>query len=246
MTFYFSKLHFDLVATLFVFFGTLVSYNVIKYASFIIKHKTFKKTLISIIVLTIFGIFLCCYLFFKLSFDAKLITIFFGILSLLYVIPFGKRKSNLRNLAGIKIYIVSFCWAGVTLLIPLMNAEVSIELDVVFKFIQRYILTLILILIFEINDLKYDDVRLKTVPQSIGIQNTKLFIYLLCVPFYLLEFLKNNYYSNQWIVNLILIVVLAFLTFKASAERSKYYTLFWVESIPLLWYLLILITNKLN
>lgn len=241
MTFYFSKLPFDWLSTTFIFLGTFVSYNVIKYASFITKHKHFKKTLKGIILLTLLSALCCGYLFFRLSFQAQLITFFFGFLSLLYVIPYGKGKSNLRNLAGIKIYIVSFCWAGVTLLIPILNANISIESDIVFKFLQRFILTLILILIFEINDLKYDDVRLKTVPQAIGISNTKLFIYALLVPFYFFEFLKSNIYQNQWLVNLILISVLVLFTYFASPKKSKYYTLFWVESIPILWYVLILI-----
>lgn len=104
-------------------------------------------------------------------------------------------------------------------------------------------LTLILILIFEINDLKYDDIRLKTVPQSIGILHTKYLIYLLLIPFYVLEFFKQGNYPNQWIINLILITVIALFTHYASPHKSKYYTMFWVESVPILWLVLTLWFN---
>lgn len=159
----------------------------------------------------------------------------------MYVVPFSKALPNLRNFAGIKIYIVSVCWAGVTILLPMLNADMEIGIDVVYKFLQRFILTLILILIFEIYDLKYDSSYLKTVPQILGVSKTKNLIYGLLIPFYILEFFKEGYYPNQWFINLLLCVCIALFTFFASHKQSKYYTVFWVESIPILWLLLVLI-----
>lgn len=241
MTYYFNRMQINYNVVLFVFCGTLLSYNTIKYGSYILKNTILKKSLKLIIVLSLLSFIFCTFLFFKLSTTAQLAILFFAFLSVLYLIPFGKKQRNLRNFAGIKIYIVSFCWAGVTTLIPLFNADISIENDIIFKFLQRFVLTLILILIFEINDLKYDDVRLKTVPQAIGVKNTKKIVYFLLICFFVLEFFKANQYQNQWIVNLILISIIFMFTFFANARRSKYYTLFWVESIPMIWYLLVLI-----
>ncbi len=243
MTFYFCFLPFDAAVTSLVFFGTVFSYNFIKYAQVIAKKKELTRFLKSIIVLSVISFVIAVISFFFLNLKAQLLTVFFGLLCVLYVIPLAKSKTNLRNYAGIKIYIVSLCWAGVTTLLPIVNAGQSIENDILFKFLQRFILTLILILIFEINDLKYDDIRLKTVPQTIGVLKTKYLIGLLLIPFYFLEFLKVNYYGNQWIINLILVMVIALFTYYVHPNRSKYYTLFWVESVPVLWYLLIILFN---
>jgi len=240
MTFYFCRLPFDATVTAFVFFGTVFSYNFIKYASFVAKQKTFSLSLKSIIFFSILSLIITVYCFFCLELKTQLVSVLFGVLCVLYVIPVTKSKTNLRNFAGIKIYIVSLCWAGVTTLIPIINADLPIEIDVIYKFLQRFLLTLILILIFEINDLKYDDARLRTVPQTIGVTKTKLFIYCLLIPFFFLEFLKVNYYPNQWIINLILVITITFFTYFASSKRSKYYTLFWVESVPIFWLLLIM------
>jgi len=245
MTFYFCFLSFNVAITSLVFFGTVFSYNFIKYAQVIAKKKELTLFLKSITALSILSFLIAVISFFFLNLKAQLLTVFFGFLCVLYVIPLAKSKTNLRNYAGIKIYIVSLCWAGVTTLLPIVNADQSIENDILFKFLQRFILTLILILIFEINDLKYDDIRLKTVPQTIGVLKTKYLIGLLLIPFYFLEFLKVNYYGNQWIINLILVCVIALFTYYANPNRSKYYTLFWVESIPVLWYLLIILFNFL-
>lgn len=245
MTFYFCYLPFNTPVTFMVFFGTVFSYNFIKYAPLIATKKPLTAFLKSIVWLSFISLIIAGISFLFLSTNAQLLTLFFGFLCLLYVVPVAKTKTNLRNLAGIKIYIVSLCWAGVTTLLPIVNANLSIETDVVFKFLQRFILTLILILIFEINDLKYDDLRLKTVPQTIGVLKTKYFIALLFIPFYFLEFLKVNYYGNQWLINLILVLVMALFTYFANPNRSKYYTLFWVESVPILWFLLIILFNFL-
>lgn len=245
MTYYFANLPVDNIVVLLVFFGTISTYNFMKYASVVIKNNevgTKTKMVIILSTLSFMGAVFC---FLKLRWHAQFTTVLFGFLCILYVIPIAKEKKNLRNLAGVKIYIVSFCWAGITTIIPIINADIPIETDLIYKFVQRFVLTLILILIFEINDLKYDDIRLKTVPQTIGIQNTKNFIYALLIPFYLLEFLKHTYYPNQWLINLILVSVIFLFTYFASANRSKYYTLFWVESVPILWYVLILVFKQI-
>lgn len=241
MTFYFCHIPFDVIVTLFVFCGTSASYNIIKYLPFILKNKEYKTSLKLIIALTILFLGICCVLFFQLKTATQIVTLLFCVLSIMYVVPFSKALPNLRNFAGIKIYIVSVCWAGVTILLPMLNADMEIGIDVVYKFLQRFILTLILILIFEIYDLKYDSSYLKTVPQILGVSKTKNLIYGLLIPFYILEFFKEGYYPNQWFINLLLCVCIALFTFFASHKQSKYYTVFWVESIPILWLLLVLI-----
>ena len=114
-------------------------------------------------------------------------VVFFG-LTFLYTVPFFPNKENVRNWSGVKIYIVAFCWAGITILLPLINAETPISADVFLKFGQRFLLVIILILVFEIIDLKKDDPSLMTVPQKIGVEKTKILGLLLLIPFYFWNF----------------------------------------------------------
>ncbi len=220
------------------------SYNIIKYFGYVLTNQNYKNTLKTIIGITGIGLAICLYFFFTFKPVTQLAIVFFGFLNILYFLPLGKSLSNLRNAAGIKIYIVSICWAGVTLLLPLLEAGLDIITDVILKFFQRFILILILILIFEINDMKYDDLRLKTVPQSIGISPTKTLIYILSLMFYLLDFFKTGDYPYQAVVNVLLVITIILLTYFVTPNRSKYYTLFWAESVPVLWYLLILLISS--
>ncbi|MBC8643808.1 hypothetical protein H9W95_06520 [Flavobacterium lindanitolerans] len=150
----------------------------------------------------------------------------------MYTVPVFSSRKNIRNWSGVKIYIVALCWSGVTTLLPLINAGTEVFSDVILKFSQRFLLVISLILIFEIIDLKTDSPALGTVPQRIGVKKTKIVGLLLLVPLYFLEFLKSTIDTNQLFVNAILVIVTSLFMIFANENRSKYYTSFWVESIP--------------
>lgn len=229
----------------FAFFGTVFGYNFIKYEA-LFRHRKpigmLTKIIAGISVVAFITAGIC---FLLLERVTQLTAIGFFGLTVLYAVPFTK-KGNLRNLSGIKIYIVAFCWAGITTLLPLVEAGLPLITDVFLKFGQRFLLVIILILIFEIIDLKNDDPNLKTVPQKIGVKNTRLLNLTLLIPFYFLEFLKSTVDFNQLIVNLFLILMVGLFTLQASPERPKYYTLFWVESVPVFWLGMLMVIDKLH
>ena len=171
----------------------------------------------------------------------QIVAVVFFSITLLYTLPFFPTKRNARNWAGVKIYIVALCWVGVTLGLPILNAEIPITADFYLKCLQRFILIFVLVLVFEIIDLANDDPHLKTVPQQIGVRRTKLLGLLLLLPFYFLEFLKSNFDKNQLVVNLLLVIMISLFLIFANDKRSKYYTSFWVESIPIVWWILLIL-----
>ena len=226
----------------FAFFGTIVGYNFVKYDALARTQKrAMRKELKLIAVLSFFSLIAVGYFFFKLQLITQMVSIGVLALTLLYTLPFFPNRKNARNWAGVKIYIVALCWVGVTLVLPLVNAHIPLGLDFYLKCIQRFILVFVLILIFEILDLANDDPHLKTVPQQIGVKRTKIVGLLLLLPFYFLEFLKNNFIEEQLIVNLILVIVLSLFFVFANEKRSPYYTSFWVESIPIFWWLMVVL-----
>jgi hypothetical protein len=98
-------------------------------------------------------------------------------------------------------------------------------------------LVFVLILVFEILDLANDDPHLKTVPQTIGVKRTKILGFSLLVPFWIVGILTFTF--HELIINLIMVVMLMLFILFANPNRSKYYTSFWVESVPILWWLMI-------
>jgi hypothetical protein len=88
---------------------------------------------------------------------------------------------------------------------------------------------------FEILDSETDDKTLKTLPQRFGIFKTKLFGIVLLFPFVLLEFFKEKFEISTVLIAIITALFIGFTTLK----RDKYYTSFWVESVPILWLVLL-------
>ncbi|NRT10883.1 hypothetical protein [Flavobacterium sp. 14A] len=224
----------------FAFLGTIVGYNFVKYDALArAKKRTMRSELKLITLLSSISLFGVGYYFFKLQLITQVVSVAVLALTLLYTLPFFPNRKNARNWAGVKIYIVALCWVGVTLVLPLVNAHVALGNDFFLKCIQRFILVFVLILIFEIIDMANDDPHLQTVPQQVGTRNTKIIGLLLLIPFYFLEFFKYKFIAEQLIVNGILVVILSLFLAFANEKRSTYYTSFWVESIPIIWWLMV-------
>lgn len=226
----------------FAFFGTIVGYNFVKYDALARTNKVQLRTSLKFIILFSALSFLAVgFYFFQLQRITQIVSVGVLSLTLLYTLPFFPNRKNARNWAGVKIYMVSLCWVGVTLALPIVNAGITITTDFYLKSIQRFILVFVLILIFEIIDLANDDPHLQTVPQQIGVRRTKNLGYILLLIFCVLELFNSNFKYN--IIHLLLVIVIAvittlFLAF-ANEQRSKYYTSFWTESIPIVWWLLV-------
>lgn len=242
MTQFMFGIPYDKPMAFFSFFGTIVGYNFVKYDALArAKKRMMRNELKLIAALSLLSSQAVAFCFFQLERITQIVAVIFLIVTLLYTLPFFPNRKNARNWAGVKIYIVSLCWVGVTLMLPLVNAHQDLGHDFLIKCVQRFILVFDLILVFEIIDLNTDDPHLKTVPQQIGVKRTKYLGLMLLIPFYFLEFLKNNFVEKQLLVNLILVVMLAAFLLFSNENRSKYYSSFWVESIPFLWWLMVVL-----
>lgn len=242
MTHFMFNIALDVPMAHFAFFGTIVGYNFVKYDALArTKKNQMRKELKLIALLSLFSFVGVGYYFFQLQRITQVVSVGVLALTMLYTLPFFPNRKNARNWAGVKIYIVSLCWVGVTLVLPLINAHVNLGLDFYLKCVQRFILIFVLILVFEIIDLANDDPYLQTVPQQIGVKRTKVLGLLLLISFYFLELFKNNFIEKQLYVNLVLVLMISLFLLFANEKRSKYYTSFWVESIPILWWLMVVL-----
>ncbi len=223
----------------FIFFSVIVCYNFIKYGveayKYLIVSNAYHKT-IQIFSFLSFGFAL--YFFFQLSVEIWWGTIVLGLLSALYAVPLLPRAKNLRNLAGLKIYIVAFVWAGFTVLFPVLDAQMPLDWDFWINFSQRFLLVLILILPFEIRDLQWDDKSLRTLPQVLGVRNTKKLGIGMTVVFFLLTFLKDTIHPMEIGLRLALASVLVWVLVSDEKMQKRYFVSFWVEAIPIFWFFL--------
>ena len=228
----------------FAFFGTIVGYNFVKYDALARTQKRqMKSQLKTITFLSFFSFLAAGFYFLQLEQTTKIFAFIFLILTLLYTLPFFPNRRNARNWVGVKIYIVALCWVGVTLFLPIINSGIPLTTEVFLVALQRFFLIFVLILIFEIIDLQEDDPHLKTVPQQIGVKRTKIVGSLLLLVFVGLEFLDSKMdYATLLLKMGIAITVFLFLIF-SNEKRSQYYTSFWVESVPIFWWVLLVLNQ---
>lgn len=161
-----------------------------------------------------------------------------GLLTLFYAVPVVPGGKNLRTVPGLKIAIITIVWTLVTGVFPMVYFENEFDKTAVLLLLQRLLFLWVLVLPFEIRDLKNDALSLGTIPQRIGIKNTKILGIVLLAIAGLLEFwLQNQIAHPLQFTYFILAVTAVFLLF-STPQRPKNYTAFWVDSIPVFWFLL--------
>jgi hypothetical protein len=242
MTHYVFHIQNDGIMAWFAFFGTVVGYNFVKYDALArAKKNNMRSELKVIAVFSLCSLLASAYYFIHLQLITQMVSVGVLGLTLLYTLPFFPNRRNARNWAGVKIYIVSLCWVGVTVVLPVLNAGIALETGFYIVSIQRFILIFVLILIFEIIDLTQDDPHLQTVPQQIGVKQTKILGFVLLILFCGLELFNSNvnFQSLPLLLTFALVIITALFLAFANEKRTKYYTSFWVESVPILWWLMV-------
>ena len=219
-----------------LFCASVSGYNFVKYfglAKFYYRSLTTKLKYIQLVSLLSLVGFL--YTFLMLRTPSQLLFTFLGLITFLYAIPLGiKTPRNLRSIGGVKIYIIAIVWAGTSVILPLLEAQSVFVLDHLLIVFQRIFVLIVLMLPFEIRDLESDEAYLSTIPQKIGIQNTKLIGCALLADSFILEFLKQQTNRGSSLVLVFTVAVLAVLLVKSTPRRNRYYTSFLVESVPII------------
>lgn len=232
----------------FIFYATITAYNFVKYfgiAKF--HHRSLTQSLKAIQIFSFICFAFLCYYALQLPFKSLIYILAFGVITFLYAFPFIPKdfyldnQQNLRDVSGIKVYIIAFVWTGVTVFLPLINNEFTFNADVFITAFQYFIFVIVLMLPFEIRDLKYDSLKLATIPQKIGGKLTKLFGLIFLMVFFFAEFFKDELSNcNITSSSIITFITAIFLVF-TNKKRNRYYSSFWVESIPIFWLIIVLL-----
>lgn len=246
ITFQIFELSLNINLLIFIFLGSITGYNFVKYAG--LAKLYYRKLDLNLKVIQGFS-FLAFLGFIYSSFfqpvSVLIVAGIMGLFTLLYAVPVFSKNRNLRSLTGIKIYVIAFVWAGVTVLLPLVDKIDLFQKDVFIEFLQRFCFIIVLTLPFEIRDLKFDLKELRTIPQKIGVKKTKLLGLLLILVFVMLEFLKENSTLDELISILIVGMITLIFLRNSSVSQKEYYSSFWVEGIPIIWWLTLSILSRI-
>jgi hypothetical protein len=225
----------------FIFFSTITGYNFIKYAGVAKLHHRSLTTNLKVIQIFSFFCFLAmCYYGYLVPYTTLLFIAPFSLLTIFYAIPFlSGFEKNLRQVSYLKIIVVALVWTGFTVLIPVFDAVETITFSTILSSIQRFLIVIVLILPFDIRDVKYDAISLQTIPLKIGVEKTKRLGLMLLIFTLVLEFLIPSTVTTKTPFLLFFFLVIIFLM-RAKINQPKYYSSFFVESLPIIWWLILL------
>jgi 4-hydroxybenzoate polyprenyltransferase len=265
VTYYLLNHNPDKYVLMFLFCSTLVIYNLsmllakpvdpqkspFKRVKWIFSHHRLiiSITLVATLCVIPLGIW-------YLSIQAKLLMGFIGIIALAYNFPFLKlneKRIGLRNLPGIKLFLIAFVWSMSCVLLPIVELEnaanpISVSLAQTLLLVAKRFLFICAITIpFDIRDLFQDKLyELKTIPVMLGEKKAWIFcqaLLFLCLILLVL-FAKNISYD---VIGLALTIFLTgWLIFKSNLKKNEYYYFFFLDGTMILQFLILWGLHFLN
>jgi len=232
----------DYHLSFFLFFGSISCYNFIKYGveaeKYILVANQYHR---GIQFFSLIALGFAAYHGYFLSLEVWAGIGGLTFLTALYALPVLPKAKNLRSWGGLKILVVALVWAGATVLLPVISSDLRITWDISIETFQRFVLILILLVPFEIRDLAYDNVELRTLPQRYGVTTTKIWGGFATLLFFFSTFLIDDLSSIALVHKGILFLILGITIFVTKRNQSKYFASFWVEAIPIFWWGLMLV-----
>ena len=225
-----------------LFFATVFGYNFVKFfglAKFHYRSLTTKLKEIQVLSAFCFVGFIVC--FFWLKTEVQYSLFFLGLITFFYGMPLKWIASNsLRKISGLKIYIIAFVWAVTTVLLPQLQSGLEFfQIDYIW-ILERFVFIFVLMFPFEIRDMNFDDLKLSTIPQSIGLSNTKKLGYFGVFLLSVFLIFGHEFKKSEFISTIMMLLILVIFLAKSSPKRPLYFTAFWVEALPIFWWILVL------
>ena len=199
----------------------------------------FLKYRVTIHSLILLGGIMSGYYFSQFQTLTQIAILFSGVLSLLY--PFGLRKIPFS-----KIFVISFVWTISTMLLLVLENNILITQNVVLHLVSRFLFVFAITIPFDIRDLKYDTQNLQTIPLFFGTKKARFMAVIsvfICAIIAILQYFENTVISSNLLALILLYFVASIFIVKSDENKSEMYFSFWIESLSILAYLVLIISG---
>ena len=226
----------------FVFCSTIFIYNFqriirLNNGDAHVRKAWFLKNKLVIYLFMLVSILFSVYYFLQFQNSTKLAIILIGVLSFFY--PYV-----LRNIPYLKIFIISLVWTISTMLLLVIENNLSITKDISLHLCCRFLFVFAITIPFDIRDLKYDFKKLRTIPLYFGILKSKLIAVLalvFCVLIAVLQYFNNSLIWSNLLALILLYFTASIFILNSDKDKSDGYFSFWGESLSVLVYLFLVI-----
>lgn len=239
---FYSLFEYPLTLIAFVFFATLLSYNL--HFSFAATKSTsseqlqwFREAKNATIILNIFSLFATLWFWWKIR-SINIHIILAIIFNAAYTAPLLLKKPiKLPSiLTFIKSYFIGFVWAYATVVLPLAFFEVEPNVNEVFLFISRLLLVALATMIFDYRDRLRDfEMGVHTPANIMNEQQFQVFFIINVVLYsFSVVFLAIRFETYLHLLQLIPGVVAVYLLRISKRKTSDYFYLGWVDGLLIL------------
>jgi len=204
------------------------------------------------ISLTIIAVVSVSVLIFFLKIPSIILLVFLGVISIAYNLPLftlNERRFGLRNIPGLKLFLIAIVWSFSCVLLPIVEGSarhlVDIKIaDTVLLVGKRFLFIAAITVPFDIRDLFQDKYfNLKTIPVMLGERKAYLFCQLLLVIYVvLLLMFTNDFNADFWALTLT-VAVSGWLILKSEIKKDEFYYFGFLDGTMLLQYLIIVLFN---
>ncbi|HLS71431.1 MAG TPA: UbiA family prenyltransferase [Chitinophagaceae bacterium] len=234
---------------IFVFANTLIVYNIHYYSKKIPTNISDRaawsqKNKRTHLVVLIIALLISLFSLFYLSMKIAIICAFLGLISFAYslpLLPYGKKR-KLKEYGILKIVLLSLVWTMVSVYLPIIYYEIAFS-DYQLEFYMRFVFMFPLCAAFDIRDMHIDEkYNIKTLPNSLGIENTYKLIHVFIVLWVLLslwQFLRIGA-LDRLIINLFFTVLMKIAIDYTRKKTSDIFYLFIIDGLMLFYSLFII------
>ena len=239
--------------SLFVFFASLFTYNFQRLVRMSMQGKLsfrqywLKENKFLLWFVTALSAIATVYYSLSISYNSLRLLFPLGIIAFMYQLPllFWKgRWWRLREIPGIKIFLIALAWSFVSVGLLVEEHQIGWTIDVWLLFFHRLCFIFAITIPFDIRDLKYDSLQLKTIPAVFGEKKARyiacaaLGIYELLVT---IQFIFGEIMDVQDLIALLCTsAVTAYLLIKSTSDKGEYHFAFWIEGTSALMYIFLM------
>jgi len=246
-----------------LFFSTLALYNfsilltkpekpqnsTLRRVQWIFSHYRFMITLTIICVLSIIPLALF------LSTSSKILLLSLGLISMSYSLPLftiEEKRFSLRNIPGIKLFLIATVWSLSVVLLPILEAEnnqamqISIN-DSILLISKRFLFIAAITVPFDIRDL-YDDKlkELKTIPVLLGKEWALIICQAFLIIYLILLFFFNRQFDSNFFGLTLTIILTGWLIFKSKWKKNEYYYFLYLDGTMAVQFLMLALCSFIS
>jgi hypothetical protein len=185
--------------------------------------------------------------FSQLNLNAKLALIVPALLVLFYSFPSGGRNVGIRQVPGMKLWLISLLLVFITVALPIIASGMVFSQKVLWHALQRLFFVMAVAIAFDIRDVESDTPEMKTIPQRFGVKGSRLIAFSL-LAFYdislLIQFFTGSFLSLPVLLALVVpSEMAALLIYLIAQPRSSLFYSLWMDAALVAWFPLLYLSS---